>query len=394
MRNWKKIVGNILWSIAGALLVLLFIISWKAKEDKKCASINVELVGENTTALFMDEKEILQIIHEKGIQAGLPISAVNLNALEKNLQSIKWVKHAEMFLDNQQALQIKIEQRIPIARIFTAAGNSFYIDKEGWRLPLKQLTVLRLPVFTGFPSDQEKMSTPDSLLLNDILHFTNAIQQDSFFMAQVAQINIASNGDFEMIPSLGDHVVLMGTAENIEDKLNRLYSFYKQVWVQSGVNAYQVLDCRFDHQIVALKKGMQPIQFSASILADDSLENLTLSTMDTAKKVDTASKKSANVTAPNLLKKSATQQGKSSLQPTAILAPKTTTKIIPKAAPKTAIRATLKTDVKSKPKTKGKTKAKTTVKTNNKTNNKSLNNKKKSAKAIMPKKTDPKTTNN
>ena len=394
MRNWKKIVGNILWSIAGALLVLLFIISWKAKEDKKCASINVELVGENTIALFMDEKEILQIIHEKGIQAGLPISAVNLNALEKNLQSIKWVKHAEMFLDNQQALQIKIEQRIPIARIFTAAGNSFYIDKEGWRLPLKQLTVLRLPVFTGFPSDQEKMSTPDSLLLNDILHFTNAIQQDSFFMAQVAQINIASNGDFEMIPSLGDHVVLMGTAENIEDKLNRLYSFYKQVWVQSGVNAYQVLDCRFDHQIVALKKGMQPIQFSASILADDSLENLTLSTMDTAKKVDTASKKSANVTAPNLLKNSATQQGKSSLQPTAILAPKTTTKIIPKAAPKTAIRATLKTDVKSKPKTKGKTKAKTTVKTNNKTNNKSLNNKKKSAKAIMPKKTDPKTPNN
>ena len=394
MRNWKKIVGNILWSIAGALLVLLFIISWKAKEDKKCASINVELVGENTIALFMDEKEILQIIHEKGIQAGLPISAVNLNALEKNLQSIKWVKHAEMFLDNQQALQIKIEQRIPIARIFTAAGNSFYIDKEGWRLPLKQLTVLRLPVFTGFPSDQEKMSTPDSLLLNDILHFTNAIQQDSFFMAQVAQINIASNGDFEMIPSLGDHVVLMGTAENIEDKLNRLYSFYKQVWVQSGVNAYQVLDCRFDHQIVALKKGMQPIQFSASILADDSLENLTLSTMDTAKKVDTASKKSANVTAPNLLKKSATQQGKSSLQPTAILAPKTTTKLIPKAAPKTATRATHKTDVKSKPKTKGKTKAKTTVKTNNKTNNKSLNNKKKSAKAIMPKKTDPKTTNN
>ena len=386
MRNWKQIVGNILWSIAGVLLVLLFIISWKAKEEKKCASINVELVGENTIALFMDEKEILQIIHEKGIRAGLPIGVVNLNALEKNLQSIKWVKHAEMFLDNQQALQIKIEQRIPIARIFTASGSSFYIDKEGWRLPLKQLTVLRLPVFTGFPSDQEKLSTPDSLLLKDILHFTNAIQQDSFFMAQVAQINIASNGDFEMIPSLGDHVVLMGTAENIEDKLNRLFSFYKQVWVQSGVNAYQVLDCRFDHQIVALKKGMQPIQFSASILADDSLDSFTLSSIDTTKKVDTASKKSDNVTAPNSLKKSATQQGKTSLQ--------TTSKTISKAAPKTASSATLKTDVKSKPKTKGKTKAKTTVKTNNKTNNKSLNIKKKSAKAIMPKKTNPKTTNN
>ena len=47
----------------------------------------------------------------------------------------------------------------------------------------------------------------------------------------------------------------------IEDKLNRLYTFYKKVWVQSGLNAYQVIDCRFDHQIVALKKGMQPIQY-------------------------------------------------------------------------------------------------------------------------------------
>jgi len=406
MKNWKKIVGNILWSIAGALLVLLFIISWKAKEEKKCASINVELVGENTIALFMDEKEILQIIHEKGIQAGLPIGAVNLNALEKNLQSIKWVKHAEMFLDNQQALQIKIEQRIPIARIFTAAGNSFYIDKEGWRLPLKQLTVMRLPVFTGFPSDQEKMSTPDSLLLKDILHFTKAIQEDSFFMAQIAQINIAANGDFEMIPSLGDHLVLMGSAENVEDKLNRLYSFYKQVWVQSGVNAYQVLDCRFDHQIVALKKGMQPIQFSGSILASDSLDSFTSSITDTAKKPDTTSKKSVYLTAPNSLKKSATQQSKSSLQPAAIsttgLAPKTTPKLTPKVAPKIASKTALTTDVKSKPKTianpkpktTGKTKAKTTAKTNNKTNNKSLNKEKKSAKALMPKKTDAKTTNN
>ena len=378
MKNWKKILGNILWSIAAALLVFLFIVSWKAKEEKKCASINVELVGENTVALFMDEKEILEIIHEKGIKPGMPIGALNLNALEKNLQSIKWVKHAEMFLDNQQALQIKIEQRIPVARIFTAAGTSFYIDKEGTRLPLKQLTVLCLPVFTGFPSDQEKMAKPDSLLLRDILHFTNAIQQDSFFMAQIAQINIGSNGDFEMIPSLGDHLVLIGSAENVEDKLNRLYSFYKQVWVQSGVNAYQVLDCRFDHQIVALKKGMQPIQFSSAILAVDSLENFTSAAIDTAKKVDTA------------IKKLAIQQGKTSLQPTAILAPK----LAPKTAPKTASPSALQSDVKSKRKITGQTKAKTTVKKNNKTNNKSLNNQKKSAKAILPKKTDPKTTNN
>ena len=376
MKNWKKIVGHILWSIAGGLLVLLFIISWKAKEEKKCANIDVELVGENTVALFMDEKEILQIIHEKGIQAGMPIGAVNLNELEKSLQNIKWIKHAEMYLDNQQSLKIKIEQRIPIARIFSADGVSFYIDKEGRRLPLKQLTVLRLPVFTGFPSDQEKMSSPDSVLLNDVLHFTKAIQNDSFFMAQIAQVNIESNGEFEMVPSLGDHIVLMGTAENVEDKLNRLYSFYKQVWVNSGVNAYQVLDCRFDHQIVALKKGMQPIQFSASLLANDSLEQLTTVKLDTTKKMGTAIK------VDTALKSKAPAQ----LNKVPINGVKSNPKSNPQTTPKSTPKNTLGTDVKLK----GKPKAKTTVKKNNKTNNKSLNNKKKSAKAVMPKKTEAK----
>ena len=387
MKNWKQIVGNILWSIAGALLILLFIISWRAKEEKKCASVNVELVGENTIALFMDEKEILQIINDKGIKAGLPIESVNLNELEKNLLSIKWVKHAEMFLDNQQALQIKIEQRIPLARIFTSSGNSFYIDKEGWKLPLKQLTVLRLPVFTGFPSDQEKLSSPDSLLLKDILHFTKAIEQDSFFMAQIAQINMAPNGDFEMVPTVGEHIVLIGTVDNIEDKLNRLYSFYKQVWVQAGVNAYQVLDCRFDHQIVALKKGMQPIQFSGSILSQDPLDDFTIQAIDTAKKIDTTDlKKSLVLPANNLAKK-------------ALLAPvknnaKKPVMVSPANAPKTARKSAVKSVLKPTQKAKLKTKAKTTVKTNNKTSNKSLNNEKKSAKALMPKKTDAKTTNN
>ena len=375
MKNWKKIVGRILWSIAGGLLVFLFIISWKAKEEKKCTNIDVELVGETTVALFMDEKDILAFIHEKGIRPGMPIGAVNLNELEKSLQSIKWINHAELFLDNQQSLQIKIEQRSPIARVFTASGASFYIDKEGRRLPLKQLTVLRLPVFTGFPSDQEKMSSPDSLLLDDVLHFTKAIQKDSFFMAQIAQINIEPNGDFEMVPSLGDHIVLMGAAENVEDKLNRLYSFYKQVWVNSGINAYQVLDCRFDHQIVALKKGMQPIQFSASILANDSLENFTSATIATAN-IDTIKKIGPPIKLDTAIKSKAAPALVLNKQPNKGI--KSNPKSTPKIAAKTAV------------KIKGKPKAKTTVKKNNKTNNKSLNNKKKSAKAVMPKKTEAK----
>ena len=364
MKHWQTILVRVLWSIAGATLIVLFVIAWKAKEEKKCSSIQIELVGENTAALFMDEKEILQIIHEQGVKEGQAIGKLNLNTLEKYLKTIRWVKHVELFLDNAQVLQVKIEQRIPIARIFTASGNSFYIDKEGLQLPLKQLIVLRLPVFTNFPTDRQILSKPDSLLLNDILHFTKAVQNDSFFMAQTAQVNIAVNGDFELVPSVGDHLVLIGSVENIEDKLNRLYTFYKKVWVQSGLNAYQVIDCRFDNQIVALKKGMQPIQFSANDLP----------TVDSAMAVEVKLDTSASKIA-------------------AMASPKIAPKLAPKTTPKSAAKAPSKTAVKQASKKGTKNLAKTSSKTNNKSKSKSLIKVKPSAKALMPQK-KASTTNN
>ena len=371
MKHWQTILVRVLWSIAGAALIVLFVVAWKAKEEKKCTSIQIELVGENTAALFMDEKEILQIIHEQGVKEGQAIGELNLNTLEKYLETIRWIKQVELFLDNAQVLQVKIEQRIPIARIFTASGNSFYIDKEGLQLPLKQLTVLRLPVFTNFPSDQEKLSKPDSLLLNDVLHFTQAVATDSFFMAQTAQVNIATNGDFELVPSVGDHLVLIGSVENIEDKLNRLYTFYKKVWVQSGLNAYQVIDCRFDNQIVALKKGMQPIQFSANDLP----------TKDSIMAINGAAD-SANLT---------------TTKPALVNAPKNVAVVSPKTAVKAPSKTTVKTPSKPalKPASKkgSKNLAKTSSKTNNKSKSKSLIKVKQSAKALMPQK-KASTTNN
>jgi cell division protein FtsQ len=367
MKNWQKIVINILWSIAAAALIVLFVVSWKAKSEKQLTDIQVELVGESAQALFMDEFAIRSILNEQGVKEGMPIEKINLTQLEKFIEKTEWVKNAEFFINNKLVLEVKIEQRIPIARVFTASGTSFYIDIEGSRLPLKQLTVLNLPVFTGFPTDQPKLSRPDSVLLKDVLFFAKTIQKDSFFMAQVAQVNIEPNGTFQMVPTLGDHLVLLGTVDQLEDKLNRLFTFYKKVWLVSGVNAYQYIDCRFNHQVVALKKGLQPIQFTGDfkLLAGDStlMMQAPVASLDTIAKVDSV-------------------------------------KIVPVTpSPKSVKAAPAKIDKPNAPKAIAKKKvqvkgSKSKPKLNNKPKNNSLNKKNKTAKAIMPKKSKSPTKNN
>ena len=381
MKDWKNILGKVLWSIAGVALIVLFTYAWQDKSQKKCTGVQIELVGDNTAILFMDEMEIKALLADQGVKEGVPIIGLNLIKIEQSLSNIKWIKNAEIFIDNKQEVQVRIEQRIPVARIFTASGGSFFIDSTAKQLPLKQLTVLRLPVITGFPSGQEQLSKPDSVLLSQVLKLAMLIRKDSFFSAQVAQVNIAPNGDLEMIPALGDHLVLLGSIENIEDKLNRLYTFYKKVWIQSGINAYQVLDCRFDHQIVALKKGMQPIYFAPGVLpfANFSADTLAMQMPDTTA-LKTATVTTVKIKVPDTVLVA---------KPTAIVKPSKPLVAVKKGAPPKS---------KVKPKTtqkvvKGAGK-KTITKKNNKANNKSLNKVKKTAKAVMPKKSTSKTTNN
>lgn len=343
MKKWQTILIKVLWSIGGLAILCLFMIAWKDKNHKKISFIQVELIGESTDAIFMDEMAIRSILHDEGIKEGMPLDQVNLTALENSIEKTAWIKNAEFYINNKQVLEVKIEQRIPIARIFTLPGTSFYIDIEGNRLPLKQLTILNLPVFTGFPTDQEKLSKPDSILLDQILFFVKTIKEDSFFNAQIAQVNIEANGDFQMVPTIGDHLVLLGNLEQLENKLNRLYTFYKKVWVQSGLNAYSVLDCRFNNQLVALQKGMEPIQFnglSMPAYTDSVTSVATVNSNPTAAIVNNPAPPIAKKTNPTKVKENT-------------------------------------------PLKKGKL--------NNKPNKNPLTNKKKSAKAVMPKKT---TSNN
>ena len=366
MHNWKKIALNILWSLLGVALIVLFVFAWQAKSVKKCKDIVVELVGENTTALFMNEQEILHILNEQHVNVGTPINSLNLTQLEQSLEKTGWIHNAELYFDNQLVLQVRIEQRIPIARVFTVTGQSFYVDKEANQLPLRQLSVLRLPVFTGFTSDQAILSKPDSVLLQNIVQFASIIKEDSFFTAQIAQINIAPNGDFELTPTLGDHTVLLGSVDQLENKLERLYTFYKKIWVPSGINAYQVIDLRFNNQIVTLKKGMQPIQFNGPLL----ILGTTVITNDS----------STSVPAPMVIAKDSVVKAsvkKDSVKITTNV--KKQNPVAVKIIPAKKKVSQPKKNVKAAPK-------KIKAKSNNKPNIKTLNNVKKSAKAVMPKK--------
>ena len=148
-----------------------------------------------------------------------------------------------------------ITERQPVARVFTLQGQSFYLDSNAVRLPLSDKISAKVPVFTGFPSDKQQLAKPDSSLLEGILAISKYIQKDSFWMAQLAQIDITPQAGFEMIPTVGDQIIVFGGADDIAAKFNRLFIFYQKAWLQNGMNTYEKIDVQYKNQVVAVKRG-------------------------------------------------------------------------------------------------------------------------------------------
>lgn len=253
---WKNRWRTTMWALLGAGTIVLLVAAVYKKNNKWCVGVEVVFNGDGTN-FFIDQKEVLTIVSTDGAVIGREMANINLKLLEGRLEKDRWVNNAELFFDNKQVLQIRIEEKEPVARIFTSGGSSFYIDSVCRKLPLSEKLSARIPMFTSFPSDRQVLSKPDSQLLADVKDLAMFIQADEFWKAQVAQIDITPNG-FEMIPTIGNHVVVLGKGGDYEQKFDRLFSFYKQVWAKVGFEKYDKLDVQFDGQVVATFKGSMP----------------------------------------------------------------------------------------------------------------------------------------
>jgi cell division protein FtsQ len=256
--NTKRWMITALWTIAGAGAVVLLVAAINKKNSKPCSNIAVQIMGVNSN-YFVDEQDILKLLNDYngGSVIGKPVDAIALRKSEEALERNVWIKDAELFIDNQQVLQVRITEREPIARIFQTNGNSFYIDSSGAWLPLSEKLVARLPVFTGFPDIKPPYNSADSALVADIREISSAIVRDSFWLAQVAQADITPQRNFEMIPVIGNHIIQFGDGHNAVQKLRRLFIFYQSVLAKTGFEKYSRINVQYAQQVIGTKRGTE-----------------------------------------------------------------------------------------------------------------------------------------
>ncbi len=253
--NRKKISKRKVWIALLSVVmiggfIVLFIAASKDKKERSCKGIVITLDKENGT-VYVDTAHVRkQLLAQKQLNpVGKSLAQLDIPLLEQAVDSNDWVQHAEAYLGNHDLLYVNIKQRIPVARVFTEEGKSFYLDTSGAKIPALGKFTIKLPVFTGFYEDAK-----DSTLLTQISAVSQFIVKDTFWMAQIEQVTIDKDNGFEMIPQLGDALIVFGPGEHVADKFNKLMVFYKEGLNNVGWGYYDTLDLRFKGQVVASRK--------------------------------------------------------------------------------------------------------------------------------------------
>ena len=231
--------------IAGYLAFSLMGMTDRHEDTRICQGVDLHIT-DSLHFDMIDEEMILSLLKEKMLDpVGKPLDRVDVMAIESALSQHPLVGSAQCYKTGGDKVRINLSSKIPMVRVLNIYGQDFYVDSRGEILTQHSLAV-QLPVATGY-IDRRFAS-------EDLLEVVRAIDESEFWKAQVEQIDVTKEGQIQLVPRVGDHLLVLGTAEDVESKLDRLMNFYEKGLDNVGWNKYRTISVAYDNQVVCKKR--------------------------------------------------------------------------------------------------------------------------------------------
>jgi len=242
----KKILSILsLIVLAGYLVYSLVAMTDRHEDTRICRGVDLHITDSLHFDLI-DEEMILSLLQEHSVDpVGLPLEEIDLERVEAILLLHPLVGKVQCYKTGGDMLRINISSKVPLVRVMNNRGQDFYVDSKGEILTQHSLAV-QLPVATGY-IDRKYAS-------EELLQVIRAIDRSEFWKAQVEQINVTKDKQIELVPRVGDHLLILGTADDVENKLARLMNFYEKGLDNVGWNKYRSISVAYDNQVVCKKR--------------------------------------------------------------------------------------------------------------------------------------------
>lgn len=251
--NWKAILYGFLWLVSLSSLVVLMSFIEVKKDKLKCSDVKVLLPGRYN---FVERDEIDRILLENGgVLVGKDLNDINIHKLENRLNANPFIEYAKVYADMDGVVHVQIRQREPVLRVINMANVHFYVDDNGFKMPVSDNYTAKVLVVNGFIDEDfnGKIDTIKSKLVKDLYDAALFIKADTLWDNQVEQLFVELNGDIELVPRVGDHKIILGDTDSLQTKFRNLLLFYKKAMPKVGWETYKTINLKYINQIVCEK---------------------------------------------------------------------------------------------------------------------------------------------
>ncbi len=204
----------------------------------------------------VDEEEKLGFLTSEEINARLDYLQSKISTIRKCDINTLHIENRIMLLDkvesancvelNNGALRLDVVPLVPVARVFDiSSGRNYYINHAGKRMMANPRFRMDVPVVVG-RFDSEVRPTR-------VLPVISYIEDHPKVGCLVSSYKVQPNGDILIVPIIKGHVINLGDSTGIENKFNRLITFYREVMPVKGWEFYDTLTVKWDGQLVAHK---------------------------------------------------------------------------------------------------------------------------------------------
>jgi len=263
MKKFLKILVIVLWSLFAAGLFTLLGFTNNEYNNMKCKNYLIR-IDYGKADVLVTKEDVYNLVKQSGhVLKGQTFGNINFEKIERELKRDSYISGAQVYMTMDGVVHLDVVQRQPILRVFNEKGESYYLDGLGRLLPLNPDFSARVLVATGQIPEPflrtvnyltDSVKRKDSLqykgVMINLYRLSAFIVKDRFLRAQIEQIYVDENAEFELVPRVGNHVIVFGTTEDMPKKFEKLLVFYKMGLNKTGWSKYNIINLKYKDQVV------------------------------------------------------------------------------------------------------------------------------------------------
>ena len=179
---------------------------------------------------------------------------IDIAAITKMLSANPYIENVNFVHFSNKKLVVDYNLKNIILHVYTTNGDQYFVDEKGALVPYTSKMTDYVAIANGNIRQHYKAGDTARKELRQIVNIFKEINKDEFCRQQFRQAYLNERNQVELVSTLGNQVILFGTDENIEEKLDNLKKVYEEGLTRKGFDTYAQLDVRFKNRVIAQRK--------------------------------------------------------------------------------------------------------------------------------------------